>query len=200
MADNAGSAYPPHSAMKVSTIQPTPNPNAFKFLVDRPLVPPGQSRSYSEPEQARNDVLAQGLFAVPHVSTLFFCENFVTVTMTPQADWRAVAEQVTSLLESHIDGDDPAAGTAGDDPLAALPQGGDPELMQRIGALLDDRVRPALAGDGGGLQIIGLEGKTLFIRYQGACGSCPSSTAGTLMAIQNLLQAEIDEDLVVTMG
>lgn len=187
--------------MKVTTIQPTPNPNAFKFLVDRPLVPPGQSRSYSEPEQARQDVLAQGLFAVPNVATLFFCENFVTVTMTAQADWRAVAEQVTNLLESHIEGDEPAGGEpAGDDPLAALPQGGDPELMQRISALLDDRVRPALAGDGGGLQVIGLEGKTLFIRYQGACGSCPSSTAGTLMAIQNLLQAEIDEDLVVTMG
>jgi Fe-S cluster biogenesis protein NfuA len=72
--------------------------------------------------------------------------------------------------------------------------------MAKINALLDDRVRPALAGDGGGLQVMGLEGKTLFIRYQGACGSCPSSSAGTLMAIQRLLQAEIDEELVVTMS
>ncbi len=69
-----------------------------------------------------------------------------------------------------------------------------------INSLLDDRVRPALAGDGGGLQVMGLEGKTLFIRYQGACGSCPSSTAGTLMAIQRLLQSEVDEELVVTMS
>jgi Fe-S cluster biogenesis protein NfuA len=73
-------------------------------------------------------------------------------------------------------------------------------MMSRINALLDDRVRPALAGDGGGLEVLGLEGKTLFIRYQGACGSCPSSTAGTLMAIQNLLQSEIDDEMVVTMG
>ena len=73
-------------------------------------------------------------------------------------------------------------------------------MLAKINSLLDDRVRPALAGDGGGLQVMGLDGKTLFIRYQGACGSCPSSTSGTLMAIQNLLQAEVDEELVVTMS
>lgn len=189
--------------MKVQSIQPTPNPNAFKFLVDRPLAPSGQTLAYAKPEQARNDVLAQGMFAIPGVDTLFFCDNFVTVSMTAQADWRAVAEQVTRLLESHEPADvQPAAAPIAhdDDPLAKLPKGGDPELLSRINGLLDDRVRPALAGDGGGLQVMGLEGKTLFIRYQGACGSCPSSTAGTLMAIQNLLQAEIDEELVVTMS
>lgn len=199
--------------MKVSSIQPTPNPNAFKFLVDRALAKPGQTLAYAKPEQARNDVLAQGMFAIPCVETLFFCDNFVTVSMTAQADWRNVAEQVTRLLESHIPEEHAPSpvpdhghdhhhghGHDDDDPLAKLPKGGDPEVLGRINALLDDRVRPALAGDGGGLQVMGLEGKTLFIRYQGACGSCPSSTSGTLMAIQNLLQSEIDEELVVTMS
>lgn len=191
--------------MKVQSIQPTPNPNAFKFLVDRALAKPGQSKAYGKPEDAQKDVLAQGLFAIPGTETLFFCDNFVTVSMSAKADWRAVAEQVTALLESHIDDehDAPAAAPASEqshDPLAFVPKGGDPEMMARINAMLDDRVRPALAGDGGGLQVLGLEGKTLFIRYQGACGSCPSSTSGTLMAIQNLLQSEIDEELVVTMA
>lgn len=205
--------------MKVTSIQPTPNPNAFKFLVDRPLAKPGQTMAYAKPEQARQDVLAQGLFAIPGVETLFFCDNFVTVSMTAQADWRAVAEQVTRLLESHVPDEAPAAAgcghdhgshghhhghhhgpTGADDPLATMPKGGDPAMLAKINALLDDRVRPALAGDGGGLQVMGLDGKTLFIRYQGACGSCPSSTTGTLMAIQNLLQAEVDEELVVTMS
>jgi len=190
--------------MKVTTIQPTPNPNAFKFLCDRPLARPGQTLSYAKPEDARTDVLAQGLFAVPGVDTLFFCENFVTVSMTTKADWRAVAEQVTRLLESHIAPDEPLveepATAAAGDPLARLPKGGDPVLLSRINELLDDRVRPALAGDGGGLEVLGLEGKTLMIRYQGACGSCPSSTAGTMMAIQNLIQTEIDDELVVTMA
>ena len=193
--------------MNVTSIQPTPNPNAFKFLCDRPLVPKGLTRSYGAPEDARTDVLAQAMFAIPGVETLFFCENFATVSMTPQADWRQVAEQVTRLLETHEPEIDAAAAAAGAeataperDPLAFLPKGGDPQLLARINQLLDDRVRPALQGDGGGLQVMGLEGKTLFIRYQGACGSCPSSTAGTLMAIQNLLQAEVDDEMVVTMA
>src|SRR5262249_53675790 len=130
------------------------------------------------------------------------CENFVTVSMTAQADWRMVTEQVTRLLESHLPEDlpEPAAPAAGADPLAFVPKGGDPAILAKINALLDDRVRPALAGGGGGLQGMGLEGKTLFIKSQGACGSCPSSTAGTMMAIQNLLQSEIDDQLVVTMA
>ena len=187
--------------MKVSSIQPTPNPNAFKFLMDQPMAQPGKTLAYAKPEQAQNDVLAQGMFAIPGVETLFFCDNFVTVSMTAEADWRAVAEQCTKLLESHVPAepvDATEAATA--DPLASIPTGGDPEVLAQINALLDDRVRPALAGDGGGLQVLGLEGKTLLIRYEGACGSCPSSTAGTLMAIQNLLQSEVDEDLVVTMS
>jgi Fe-S cluster biogenesis protein NfuA len=189
--------------MKVTSIQPTPNPNAFKFLVDRPLAKTGQSLAYAKPEQAQQDVLAQGMFAIPGVETLFFCDNFVTVSMTAAADWRAVAEQVTRMLESHVVDETPVGAPAAppaDDPLASLPKGGDPAMLSRINALLDERVRPALAGDGGGLQVMGLDGKTLFIRYQGACGSCPSSTSGTLMAIQNLLQAEVDEELVVTMS
>jgi Fe-S cluster biogenesis protein NfuA len=78
--------------------------------------------------------------------------------------------------------------------------GGEGGLMDKINRVLDTQIRPALAGDGGGLEVLGLDGKNLQIRYQGACGSCPSSIAGTLAAIQNLLQAEVDEGLVVTAG
>ncbi|MFN3240466.1 MAG: NifU family protein [Planctomycetota bacterium] len=189
--------------MNVTSIQPTPNPNAFKFLMDKPMAKPGQTQAYAKPEQAKDDVLAQSMFAVPGVETLFFCDNFVTVSMTGEADWRAVAGQISKLLESHEApeiGEADVAPKDSDDPLASIPKGGDPEMLSKINALLDDRVRPALAGDGGGLQVMGLEGKTLYIRYEGACGSCPSSTSGTLMAIQNLLQSEVDEDLVVTMS
>ena len=89
--------------MKVSSIQPTPNPNAFKFLVDQPMAKAGQTKAYAKPEQARNDVLAQGLFAIPGIETLFFCDNFVTVSMTAEADWRAVAEQVEPWYRSSVD-------------------------------------------------------------------------------------------------
>ncbi|HIO70018.1 MAG TPA: NifU family protein, partial [Nitrospirales bacterium] len=73
-------------------------------------------------------------------------------------------------------------------------------LLEKINAVLDEKVRPALAGDGGGLNILGLDGLTLKIHYQGACGSCPSSTAGTMMAIQNVLKKEVDEGIQVVLA
>jgi len=190
--------------MKVQSIQPTPNPNAFKFVVDGILH--DGTKHYSAAGEARGYRLAEELFAIEGVDTLFFCDRFVTVSMLPSADWRAVHEQATRVIEAaEAPAAAPGAATApggpaavGAAPAAAAATAPETEaLLQRINDVLDDRVRPALAGDGGGLEVVGLDGKTLQIRYQGACGSCPSSIAGTLMAIQNLLQSEVDEDLAV---
>jgi Fe-S cluster biogenesis protein NfuA len=74
---------------------------------------------------------------------------------------------------------------------------GENPLLDQINAILDEKIRPGLAGDGGGIEIIGLHEKRLTIRYQGACGSCPSSFTGTLMAIESILQAEVDPELEV---
>ena len=189
--------------MKVQSIQPTPNPNAFKFLLDRKIH--AGTRDYPSAESARTDPLAQAIFAVPSVENVFYCDDVVTVSMDAAADWRAVADQVSAILESHYVEDTPvAAPAAADGPGAAdgndqlqLAQGTDLALLQQINTILDDRVRPALAGDGGGLEVLSIEGKTVTIRYQGACGSCPSSIQGTLQAIQSLLQSEVDADLAV---
>lgn len=183
--------------MHVQSIQPTPNPNAFKFVVDGALAG-SDSRHFADATAAASDPLAVQMFEVDGVETLFFCENFATVTMTAEADWRNVAEAISKILENHEG--EPVAGEPAPhatNPVSQFIEGSDPELMERINSILDDRVRPALAGDGGGLEVLGLEGKTLHIRYQGACGSCPSAAQGTLIAIQNMLQTEIDEELQV---
>jgi len=70
-------------------------------------------------------------------------------------------------------------------------------LLDRINQVLDEKVRPGLAGDGGGLEIIGLNDKKLLIRYQGACGSCPSSIGGTMMAIEYMLKEDVDPEIEV---
>lgn len=196
--------------MKVQSIQSTPNPNAFKFVVDEVLWQ--GSMHYDSAEQSEGNDLAKKLFAIDGVDTLFFCDRFVTVSMTPAADWRAVHEQATSTIEtsavtvvsndsSSIDSSSvdssSADSSSADSSEKAASSAEDSALLVKINELLDDRVRPALANDGGGLEIIGLVGKTLEIRYQGACGSCPSSIAGTLTAIQSLLQNEIDSELSV---
>jgi Fe-S cluster biogenesis protein NfuA len=77
------------------------------------------------------------------------------------------------------------------------PSGDTDELLAKIHETIDKYVRPALATDGGGLEIQGLEGTTVLVRYQGACGGCGSAVTGTLMAIENLLQTEVDENLTV---
>lgn len=187
--------------MKVQSVQPTPNPNAFKFLLDGKVVASGV-KNFTQASEAKGDALATALFAITGVDTLFFCEDFITVSMLDSADWRAVHDEVVAALQAH----DPAttasaaapAAAGGKEAGATAPAGdGDPELLGKITDLIEDRVMPALAGDGGGLEILGLDGKTLRIRYQGACHSCPSSIAGTLTAIENLIQTEIDETLQV---
>ena len=181
--------------MKITSIQPTPNPNAYKFVLEQRVVQNGV-REYGDAAAAESDPVARALFALPDVENVFLCDNFVTVTMRDGADWRKLNERVSQALTEH----QPAAATATGGAAGFVDkvlQAGDQDLLGRINEVLDDRVRPALAGDGGGLQVLGLEGKTLKIRYQGACGSCPSSIAGTLMAIENMLQSEVDEEIQV---
>ena len=196
--------FPPFQPpMKITSIQPTPNPNAYKFVLEQRVVRTGVEE-YGNAAEAERDPLARTLFGVPDVENVFLCENFVTVTMKDGADWRKLNEGVSQVLTAHqppaaqVPGAQvAAAGSAAAGLVDKVLSAGDQDLLGRINDVLDDRVRPALAGDGGGLQVLGLEGKTLKIRYQGACGSCPSSIAGTLMAIENMLQTEVDEEIQV---
>lgn len=173
--------------MKVMNFEPTPNPNAMKFNVDGRLIE-GGSRSYDTPSAADGDPLATALFALGKITTVFYMPGFVTVNKEAGADWSSLAPAIARTIETAA----PAPVSADS---AEGPSGG---MLDRINHVLETQIRPALAGDGGGLEVLGLDGKILTIRYQGACGSCPSAIAGTLSAIQNLLQAEIDEELTVT--
>ena len=180
--------------MEVLSIQPTPNPNAFKFVVDQTLQAEG-SRYYNTASEAASDPLATALFAIPGVDTVYFSQDFATVTSAEGGNQETMHSQIREVLQTHESGGGTAIATN-----TAETVTDDPELLKNIDALLEDRVRPALAGDGGGLQLMRLENKTLTIRYEGACGSCPSSIAGALTAIQNLLQVEVDEELTVVSG
>ena len=82
----------------VQSIQPTPNPNAFKFVCDELLYQ--GTKNYAAAAEVKDHALAEQLFAIPGVDTLFFCDRFVTVSMKPEADWRAVHEEATRVLEA----------------------------------------------------------------------------------------------------
>ena len=184
--------------MKVVTIQPTPNPNAFKFVLDGQIC--HGALNFPDREQAKNNALATKLFEVAGVQRVFLCETFITLTMDLEADWHAVHAAATEIIETAED----VSTSTGTDHSKVLEDADlsdeDRDMLIKINAILDERVRPALAGDGGGLQVIGLNGKNLHIRYEGACGTCPSSISGTLTAIEDMLQTEIDKDLSVVPG
>ena len=179
---------------KISDIQETPNPNAVKFILREPVTH-GVALQFESAEKAQNDPLAKSIFDTGNVVSVFYMDNMVTVEKEDAADWDDLLPTLAVPIRAADSAAAGANGAAIGGALAAV-MSDDPRLL-RINEILDDKVRPALAGDGGYLEIISLKDHTLSIRYQGACGSCPSSLSGTLMAIEGMLKQEIDPDLEV---
>lgn len=181
---------------KIAEIDGTPNPNARKFVLKEPLTW-GIKRSYDNAEEAKDDPLASALFAIPHVTNVFYIDNWLTVTQDGGADWPELTRSIAEPIRAA-----PAAGAQSAATVAAATAASadlSPEDQQRldmINGLLDEQIRPYLQSDGGDLYVIGLEGNTLSVHYQGACGSCPSSISGTLSAIEFLVKS-IEPDIEV---
>ena len=181
---------------KINDIEETPNPNAVKFILREP-VSNGVARQYGSADLAENDPLAKSLFDVGHVVSVFYMDKMITVEKDDEGDWDELlpALAVPIRAADAVNGAAAAAAAAVGGPIAAVTSD-DPRLL-KINEILDEKVRPALMGDGGYLEIIGLSEHTLSIRYQGACGSCPSSLTGTLMAIESMLKQDVDPELEV---
>jgi Fe-S cluster biogenesis protein NfuA len=184
---------------KISDIEETPNPNAVKFVL-REAVSNGTVHQYASAAQAQDDPLAKALFDVGHVVSVFYMDRMITVEKDDEGDWDDLLPTLAVPIRaaasvSMAAGAAAAAGAAVGGSIAAITSD-DPRLLQ-INDILDEKVRPALMGDGGYLEVLGLKDHTLSIRYQGACGSCPSSLTGTLMAIEGMLRQEVDPELEV---
>ena len=177
---------------KIADIEYTPNPNAVKFILKEPVTT-GASRSFQSAEAAQGDALARSLFEVGDVTSVFYMDRFITINKEEAVEWESLLKRLAEPIRS--------APSVKDAPLPssvapAYVPGADP-VLDRINQVLDERVRPGLAGDGGGLEIVGYHDHRLMIHYQGACGSCPSSISGTLYAIENMLREEVDPEIEV---
>jgi Fe-S cluster biogenesis protein NfuA len=182
---------------KIDNIEETPNPNAVKFILKEPVTN-GTTRSFHTNEEAVADPLGRALFEVGDVASVFYMDKMITVEKVDEADWDDLLPRLAVPIRAAeaittTNGEAPSEGVGG--ALGAM-MSDDPRLL-RINEILDERIRPALAGDGGWLEVLGLSEHTLSIRYQGACGSCPSSLSGTLMAIENMIRAEVDPEIEV---
>ena len=177
----------------VKDVDLTPNPQALKFILNEKILN-RETRSFANKAEAEKDPLAKGVFELEGVVSVFYMDRFITIEKEPDVSWGKIQMPFVNFIKNFdknlIPEETEQTGS----------NESETETLKHINDLLDKRVRPALAGDGGGLEVLDLHDKTLTIRYQGACGSCPSAIQGTLVAIENLLKREIDPALEVISG
>jgi len=196
--------------MKVLRQDPTPNPDALKFVLDRQILPAG-SRSWRVGD-APELPLAGALLAIEGVISLFFVANVITISKDGFTAWEPVVAQVTQTIELAEEPEIvPLARPVPVMPSASAPDLDesayqvDPEFFSKpesvqieyVNDVLDQYVRPGLASDGGGLLLQEILGRVIRISYEGACGSCPSAASGTLNFIEHVLHQHVHPDAVV---
>ena len=177
----------------------TPNPATLKFLPGEAVMTSG-TREFTTPEEAGASPLANALFDLGDVTGVFFGRDFVSVTAAPGVAWSALKPQVASVLLDHFVSGAPlfAGGSASgiavpgeeemleDDPA-------DADVVAQIRELIETRVRPAVANDGGDIVYRGFREGVVYLKMQGACSGCPSSTATLKHGIESLLKHYVPE-------
>ena len=185
----------------VEKIELTPNPRSVKFILNQTVLDEG-SKTLEEGGFLEVDAFAHNMFALDIVDMVYLRENFVSVTLISADLWVIFKDKIKNIIEADLgkyeEGDNEVSASMleGFD-LTKYPQLSDDEKVIIVEAVLDESVRPALANDGGGLEVIEVDGQIVRIRYQGACGGCPSSTGGTLRVIENHLRSQLDPEIKV---
>lgn len=177
-------------------IQDTPNPNAVKFISRYTVKSEGKS-NYHNREEAAGNPLAEKLFELAGVTQVFFFDNYITITKDPQVDWHELGEDVVELLQKELPEHDPNYVDDAETENPPVDRSTLSPEVREVEEILDESIRPALAADGGGLEVVERKDNIVYIRYQGACGSCPSAIGGTLMAIQGMLREKLGPDIEV---
>ena len=177
----------------------TPNPAALKFLPGEQVMAVG-TREFASPEAAEASPLAQALFDTGEVVNVMFGRDFVSVTAAPGTDWSALKPMVVSILLDHFVSGAPlfAGGGAdfavpGEDEPEVAEDPADAEVVAQIKDLIETRVRPAVANDGGDIIYRGFSEGVVYLKMQGACSGCPSSTATLKQGIESLLKHYVPE-------
>jgi Fe-S cluster biogenesis protein NfuA len=172
----------------------TPNPQSLKYNVGRLLIP-GGSANFPTPESAEDrSPLARRLFRAKGVVGVFVGSDFFTITRQEGLAWGEINEALVPVLEDFFKSGDPVL--QGKAPAAAPMLGdvsADPALLAKIEELLNEKVRPAVAQDGGDIVFRGFENGVVFLEMHGACSSCPSSTATLKAGVETMLRQHLEE-------
>jgi Fe-S cluster biogenesis protein NfuA len=168
----------------------TPNPATLKFIPGRAVLTSGTAYFTDETAAARSP-LAQRLFALPGVAGVFLGADFITVTKGEDAEWTALKTEVLGAVMEHFTGGFPILLEG--ESTAAAPEEGEDEVVAQIKELLETRVRPAVAQDGGDIIFHDFADGVVYLHMQGSCSGCPSSTATLKAGIENMLRHYIPE-------
>ena len=166
----------------------TPNPATLKFLPGRPVLPDG-TLDMPDAAEAAQSPLADACSRIPGVAGVFLGSDFITVTK-PDAEWQQIKPAILGAIMEHFMSGAPilSGAAAAADPAAEFFDGKDAETVAAIKELIETRVRPAVANDGGDITFRGFRDGVVFLHMKGSCSGCPSSTATLKHGIQNLLR------------
>ncbi|MDF0541559.1 NifU family protein [Sphingobium sp. H39-3-25] len=177
----------------------TPNPATLKFLPGRMVMQAG-TRDFATAEEAEQSPLAEALFTLGDVTGVFLGSDFISVTIAPEGSWPNTKPDVIGILLDHFSAGMPLfkAGTAAGISVPAEEEDftddpADAEIVAQIRELIETRVRPAVANDGGDIIYRGFDKGKVFLKMQGACSGCPSSTATLKNGIESLLKHYVPE-------
>ena len=166
----------------------TPNPNAIKFIAEKQLK--NGKETINNKEEGLMVPIVAALFNIDGILQLHFFQNAVTITKEKTLPWQEIEDKIEDTILDYIDIHDP-------DFQIKPPEKELPPELKEIDDILSRTIRPGLQMDGGDLRVISKEGKVITVSYEGACGTCPSSVSGTLMAIQGILRDEYDPEIEV---
>jgi Fe-S cluster biogenesis protein NfuA len=170
--------------------QTTPNPQAMKFILNKDVKAEGKI-SFTSSDMCRHVPMAQEIFGLGGIVQVHLYENILTVTQDGSANWVELNPRIINAIRAKID----SHNAWFEDPTPVRPEL--PDDLRTIDDILDRTIRPSLQLDGGDLQVTGRDGHYIKIAYEGACGGCPSSTSGTLYAIESVLRQEYDPEAIV---
>ncbi len=177
----------------------TPNPATLKFLPGRAVMEAG-TRDFASPEEAEASPLASALFSLGDVTGVFFGRDFVSVTAAPGVGWSDLKPDVLGILMDHFLAEVPLFNTASagfavppEDEAGFADDPADADIIDQIKELIETRVRPAVANDGGDIVYRGFDKGNVYLKMQGACAGCPSSSATLKNGIESLLKHYVPE-------
>jgi Fe-S cluster biogenesis protein NfuA len=172
--------------------QGTPNPNALKFILAKDLKKSGKV-TFVHPAECMHVPLATNILGLPNVTAVHFFENVLTVTQDGQGDWPVLESEIIEVLKTFAPSHDPEFETFDEQE----DKGDWSQERSKLEEILDREIRPGLQADGGDIQVLELMDNILTVRYEGACGSCPSARTGTLQGIESILRHEFREDIQI---